>query len=121
LLDKIKYLNLGMKLTFDAETLSIEEQKALYLHLKAIFDPDSYTILTDADRQKEALLNKSLKEIRFSPKTSVVIAHFRLRIVRDLFDIKRSQVKHATRGGFRVCDEIETVLAELGLNMKLEK
>ena len=110
-----------MKLTFDAENLSVEEQKALYLWLKAKFDPDSPSILTDAYLQREEMLNKRLREFEFSSKASVVIGAMRLRRVRDLFDVKRSEIKKLIRGGYRVCDEIEAKIAEMGLTFKMEK
>lgn len=109
-----------MKLTFDSDNLPIEEQKALYLWLKAKFDPDSPSIFADAYCAKEALLNKSLKDLVFSAKVFNAFAAMRLNTVRDLCNCKRSDLMKLTNFGDRSCDEVENVLAEMGLTLKME-
>lgn len=109
-----------MKVPFDISALPIEEQKRLYLYLKAKFDPDNPSIYTDAEFKKEVMLNKHLEELNMSMRAFNGLKASRINTVRELCDRTRSQLKNINNFGNRSLEEVEALLSEIGLSLKAE-
>lgn len=116
----ITYIDLNdatMKLAVDVSALPLEEQKRLYLWLKAKFEPELPIIYTATESQGEAMLDKTIKEVNFSTRVFNGLMAARINTIRDLCNCSKAELMKLGHLGKRSVAEIESVLSEMGLEL----
>ena len=111
---------MSFKITLDIEFLTLDQQRELFLHLKAKFEPGAPIIKAAQNSNTDELSSQKIEQFEFPNKAYIFLKAMGISTIGEICQYKQSDFLRIRGMGKGTVLAIESILGDYGLKLKDE-